>query len=84
MHTPVTLPLLRRLVRWLAYAICQLALLMAFGLRALVGGHFPFSFGAHTATKASFCPPAAGAYCLQCLQPNTTALSPNGEEKESR
>ena len=58
MHAPVALPLLRRLVRWLAYAICQLALLVAFGLRALAGGYFPFSFGGHTAAKATFLPPS--------------------------
>lgn len=58
MHAPVTLPLLRRVVRWLAYALCQLALLVAFGLRALAGGHFPFSFGGHTAAKATILPPS--------------------------
>ncbi|MGY2132332.1 hypothetical protein ACW9KT_08895 [Hymenobacter sp. HD11105] len=57
MHAPLSLPLLRRLVRWLAYAGCQAALLIAFGLRALARGRFPFSFGGHTASQTPILPP---------------------------
>ncbi|MBC6605651.1 hypothetical protein H8B13_02355 [Hymenobacter sp. BT188] len=58
MHAPIILPLLH-LSGWsLAYATCQLALLVAIGLRAVAGGHFSFSFGGRTAVKASFLPPS--------------------------
>lgn len=69
MHASVTLPLLRRLGWWLAYALCQLALLLAFGLRALAGGHFPFNFGGRAATKATNLPPSG----LRLLPPTSPA-----------
>jgi len=45
MHAPLTLPLLRRLVRGLAYLLFQLALIGAFVLRSFGALRLPFYFG---------------------------------------
>lgn len=45
MHAPVSLPLLRRLLRALAYLLFQLALGGAFLLRSVGALRLPFRFG---------------------------------------
>ena len=37
MHAPIAFPIGRRLVRWLAYALFQLALVLAFLFRSAAG-----------------------------------------------
>jgi hypothetical protein len=51
MHAPVTMPLLHRIVRRLAYALFQLALILAFLLRSLGALRVPFRF--HNADEDS-------------------------------
>ncbi|MBC8081583.1 MAG: hypothetical protein H7Z21_00085 [Hymenobacter sp.] len=51
MHAPITMPLLRRTVRGLAYALFQLALIIAFLLRSIGALRLPFRF--HNADEDS-------------------------------
>ncbi|MBO0357891.1 hypothetical protein J0X19_08040 [Hymenobacter sp. BT186] len=51
MHAPVTMPLLRRMVRGLAYVVFQLALFAAFLLRSVGALQFPLRF--HSAAEDS-------------------------------
>ncbi|WBA43323.1 hypothetical protein [Hymenobacter canadensis] len=45
MHAPLTFPVLRRVVRALAYLLFQLALVGAFVLRSVGALRLPFRFG---------------------------------------
>ena len=51
MHAPIMMPLLRCIVRGLAYVLFQLALVMAFLLRSFGAARLPFRF--HNADEDS-------------------------------
>ncbi|UYZ63891.1 hypothetical protein [Hymenobacter weizhouensis] len=59
MHAPTALPLLRRLLRVLAYALFQLVLGLAYVLRSVGALRAPFRFG-HAATDDAPARPRAG------------------------
>ncbi|RSK34473.1 hypothetical protein [Hymenobacter metallilatus] len=55
MRTPVALPLLRRLLRAIAYLLLQLALVLAYVLRSVGALRLPFHFN-HAADDARTTP----------------------------